>query len=499
MKRIMAVMLAVLTVFACFPACALDGPWAAALKAGMNLLTGTGNVTVSLEATLNYQDQPFKTIRAEYALDGNASLLTLNKNSLGIDGGWHESASLTHVRDGVRTVIPNMNAAVFETGPAEPGAGVILTLNDEQTTQLGTIQQLMDLIDSMMGNSTLRAKNENGESILLKYRQGASIGVLDTLLLTLVRQAAAQYLGFHGVPKRVGENTTYTPYDYTDLSVEYWDWDEAYAQQYETLFGEQPEQVPDTSLERDEQVRNALLETAAEKASEWSTGIVLIQSDGNALHYVTYDDYVLAEDGRYILYENENEALKSFYRFSRREELPQEVLDVRPYTDNPQLLSRLAALKREMDAYYSRLLIMSGGTSFAAVYQNGRIAMYDSIALTNHAFESYTRQILWATSELHLTTADMICQLDSAGRMVSLSGTVALSTVNHMGTARPLTISVTLKAGQYGTTEVAPFDPEAYQVHPREDLPAPAEPEAPPVLPETVTFEGIVYPVKRGE
>ena len=201
------------------------------------------------------------------------------------------------------------------------------------------------------------------------FQQDASIGLLDSLTLSLVREGAERYLGFSGTPEGVGVNSVYTPYDYTDLAVEYWNWDEAYDREYEALYGERP----GDGQKDDQKILQSLAMDAADKASPWTSGMVRILPEGKTEYFPTYDAYLRETGGQYIVYEDEAEARAAFGAGAPA-----------GAPEDP------AVLRREMDAWYAGKMReqFPRFTACGAVYRGGKLAPFDSVSLTGHAFET---------------------------------------------------------------------------------------------------------------
>ena len=449
MKRSVVWIIAAVMVMLCVTPALADGPWSKVLQAGRTLATDTTNVTLTLHADFSYNRQHFKTVSLRYIQDDVNSLLDLVLNSLRTDDTSYESGYVVHCLDGVMNVIPDRRSAKVETRLFTPKDRTLLTLTPSQESYLNTALQLAGLMDSLMSRGVRTERTEAGETIYLRFEQDVSIGLMDSLTLSLVREAAERYLDFREVPEAVGVNTAYTPYDYTGLSVEYWDWDAAYAREYEAFYGE----APDAGRMNDAKVMQSLAREAAEKSSPWTTGMVRILEDGSTEYYPTYDDYIRQTGSQYIRYEDVNESLTAYYRMTRGEELSLEEA------------TGLYALRREMDAYYGALLRehYPRNAACGAVFKSGKLVPYDSVRLTNHAFETYTQQILRAMSELRWGNGEFDCTLDKQGRLTQITGEFMWQVVNHTGDSHPLMVTFTLTLDHYGDSKVPPFLPQEWK------------------------------------
>ena len=441
MKRFLACFLAAVLLAGCIPPASGEGSWFSVLQAAVELMTRTPNVTLTVSADLTYNRQRFKIVNLDYVQDGPDSLMDLRMKSLRTDGAVYESGYVVHCRDGVLHVIPDLRNPQAETRTYTGTGQSILTLTPIQESYLSTALQLAGLMDSLMSRSVQTVRTKTGETVSLHFQQDASIGLLDSLTLSLVREGAERYLGFSGTPEGVGFNSVYTPYDYTDLAVEYWNWDEAYDREYEALYGERPAD----GQKDDQKILQSLAMDAADKASPWTTGMVRILPDGKTEYFPTYDAYLRETGGQYIVYEDEEEARAAFLA-----EAP---------TRTPE-----EALRREMDAWYAGKMReqFPRFSACGAVYRGGRMASFDSVRLTGHAFETYTRQILWAMSELRWGNGDFDCELDSRGRLTQVSGEFMWQVVNHTGESHPLRVSFTLNADHYGDSRVEAFSAERW-------------------------------------
>ena len=442
MKRFLALLLTAVLLCACALPAAGEGSWVSVLQAAADLMTATSNVTLHVRADLTYNRQRFKNVNLSYVQDGKNSLLDLRLRSLRTDDTVYESGYTVHCMDGVLHVAPDLrDPSRVEVREGFTNADTILRLTPSQESYLNTALQLAGLMDSLMSRSVQTVRTETGETVSLRFQQDASIGLLDSLTLSLVREGAERYLDFTDIPEAVGVNTVYTPYDYTDLSVEYWDWDEAYNREYEALYGEKPQDGP----KDDQMVLQSLAMDASEKSSLWTTGMVRILQDGRTEYYPTYDDYLRQTGGQYILYEDEQEAFDLY----RREALSGAEAD-------------LSAQRPAMDAWYAEKF-REQFPRFAgcgAVYRGGKLASFDSVRLTGHAFETYTRQILRSMSELRWSNGDFDCELDEQGRLTQVNGEFMWLVVNHTGEAHPLMVSFTVTADHYGDSRVEAFSPE---------------------------------------
>ena len=441
MKRFLACFLTAVLLSGCMPAALGEGSWVSVLQAAVELMTKTPNVTLQVSADLTYNRQRFKTVNLHYVQDGANSLLDLKMRSLRTDDTVYESGYVVHCLDGVLHVIPDLRNPKAETRTYTGAGQSILTLTPIQESYLSTALQLAGLMDSLMSRSVQTVRTKTGETVSLHFQQDASIGLLDSLTLSLVREGAERYLGFSGTPEGVGVNSVYTPYDYTDLAVEYWNWDEAYDREYEALYGERP----GDGQQDDQKILQSLAMDAADKASPWTTGMVRILPDGKTEYFPTYDAYLRETGGQYIVYEDEEEARAAFLA-----EAP---------AGTPE-----EALRREMDAWYAGKMReqFPRFSACGAVYRGGRMASFDSVRLTGHAFETYTRQILWAMSELRWGNGDFDCELDSRGRLTQVSGEFMWQVVNHTGESHPLRVSFTLNADHYGDSSVEAFSAERW-------------------------------------
>ena len=441
MKRFLACFLTAVLLAGCIPPASGEGSWFSVLQAAVELMTRTPNVTLTVSADLTYNRQRFKIVNLDYVQDGPDSLMDLRMKSLRTDGAVYEGGYVVHCQDGVLHVIPDLRNPQAETRTYTGAGQSILTLTPIQESYLSTALQLAGLMDSLMSRSVQTVRTKTGEKVSLHFQQDASIGLLDSLTLSLVREGAERYLGFSGTPEGVGVNSVYTPYDYTDLAVEYWNWDEAYDREYEALYGERP----GDGQKDDQKILQSLAMDAADKASPWTTGMVRILPDGKTEYFPTYDAYLRETGGQYIVYEDEEEARAAFLA-----EAP---------TGTPE-----EALRREMDAWYAGKMReqFPRFSACGAVYRGGRMASFDSVRLTGHAFETYTRQILWAMSELRWGNGDFDCELDSRGRLTQVSGEFMWQVVNHTGESHPLRVSFTLNADHYGDSSVEAFSAERW-------------------------------------
>ena len=250
---------------------------------------------------------------------------------------------------------------------------------------------------------------------------------------------------------------------------------------------------------------NDMYALASKAAEGHSGGIVYIAADESCKWYASQEEMILEHDLRFIRYADENAAFIAFVKEKTGETITEEDIRGIYWGNNMELWDAYMDLYLQMDEYYLGLL---GAHPMGYVGPDGVLAPVDDIDSFYASVDgdegalSIAANALLNKTGVTIGDCELVFDLDAEGRITAVSADVALDFVNRNGSVHPVTMKLTAKATAYGETEVGDFDPEKWGVpdfaeyYHMVDMGLVEEDDDDTAsLPETVTLNGVVYPV----
>lgn len=512
MKKNRRIILILVSVLLCvvFTATALaQGALGALYASACKLLFETDNVTLSADVSFSYRNQLFKTLNGEYLQDGTNSYMNITlitPNEMGEDSisGYTVIGQGEHAYS-IETMRPQ-----YYTSQGTTATDSILTstVMRRSVMQFGAL--FLDMLEETANPFIQSEETSDGTRYTISVPAGASPEIANALVTVLAEIAAREYFGYHFFDN--------TPQKQLRVWADNWDalfahlYEQTYNQllpenYYEVLWGEESE-LSKTYDEQYNTVNAAIRALEKEQEELHDSGMCLIRNDGSVDYFSTYDEYLIANNMQYALYESTAAVFCHWYEMTTGQKLTTEEYHAVSMTNNEDLYVAFAEMYQAMDAYYMDILRTDEKASAIAVYGDGSYTLihdvdaYDAIA----RYGTVKQVILHSMQKLILDETNVTVTLDTQGRFVSAQGAVRLLVEDTLGERAPLDIELDLSASAYGDSSVKPFDPEDYGVVTLQEYhenyeyyAAQEEPAVYPQLPETVVFNGVQYQVRLAE
>ena len=489
---------------------AAPGGVSEATRALTQLLFHTDNVTVEMDASFTYDGVQFKTIhgnlrQADYSTAIEADYYTVRPNGSSYSTFWKVHA----VGDEVWSY-DSHDGKYYSENYCLPSNSVVSHDGDDDTL-IAMTGAAMELVDLAMPSISGTEETAGGKRITVSLKKGQVPAYLNSVADLLINEAAWRYMSL---------NLAYSGYN-DEGFPEYMGWEDHEADVYyeddflllvNILTGLKGEKVTEEDVinmyDEDDpliyEAYAAIEAIAAEAADGHTGGCVYVDAEGGSSWYATPEEMILDRDLRSIQYAAEETAFIAFVKETTGETITEDDLRAIYWSDNMDLWDAYMELSNQMQEHYLSLL---GNHPMGYVGPDGVLVPVDNIDAFYASFGSDEGIVSIANSALqnkarvNIGDCEAVFDLDAEGRITSVSADVTLDFVNRDGSVHPVTMKLTASTAAYGETEVGDFDPaewgvpdfvEYYQLGEAE---LPEEDESPENLPETVTLNGVSYPV----
>ncbi len=495
---------AVLAAFSMLPpsgAFAEGGALRTVFDAGRTLLFQTDNVTLTAEAEIRKNGTVFKTVRGTLVQQNADDSIALNFTTLRPDGTTYPSAWQVTGQDGYAYSVDSLEGPFYRVVSFASEPRILSDPEGALESLLSVVSPALEMADRLYPDAARFVEGPEEDLVRIRFPDGGSPALFDVLAETLVRRAAKAYLG---LPIEKGPLPVWPDEEEEEGSTLCDDWDQLFSVGWEKLFGEpfpgEEYDYSDWSEEQESRYRAVweLWDRVAEDTRAGRTGgyVFLRGADGSSSWYETYGECILATDSQYLLYDDQERTFLHWLKSHTGDEWDEETLFAALYSGNPALENALGNLYDEMDAGYLAAL---GNAPFGAVDPSGNLhPMEDPGMYGDYVFEtenSITYSTLTRMKTLRLGEVRMDLSLDKQGRLTGAQGDIQLVLTRTDGKEDLITLTLSCTAGNYGTSRVAPFDPETLGLtryrYRDEEKDLPAEPQAPPS--EKVTLNGQDY------
>ena len=515
LKRVSSLLCAAGMACAALPAVgegAAPGGVSQAARALTRLLFETDNVTVETDASFTYDGVQFKTIHGilmqdDYNTDIKADYFTVRPDGSSYSTYWRVHA----VGDEVWS-FDSHNGKYYSENYCEPSSSVVSHDADDDTL-ISMTGAAMELVDLALPSVSAVEETAGGKRITVSLKKGQVPAYLNSVADLLIDEAAWRYMSLNlnyseyndeGFPMDMG-------YEYSD-SVEYC-FEDDYLLMMKLLSGLKGEEVTEEDLAEMYEQSDPLIDAAyaavyaiADKTAEGHTGgIVYVAADGSSQWYASQTEMILDRNLHSIYYEDEDAAFIAFVKQTTGETLTENDISGIYWGNNMDLWDAYEDLSMQMEEHYLSLL---GDHPLGYVGRDGILVPVDDIdslpapARYDEGIVSIANYALMNKASVSVGDCSFVFDLDAEGRVTAVSADVALDFINRDGSVHPVTMKLTAAATAYGETEVGDFDPDEWGVPDFATYYNTYEPDMseevesiPADLPETVTLNGVTYPV----
>ena len=412
------------------------------------LLFETENVTTAAEAQLYLDGKLFKSVHASYKQDSDNSLLVYMLDTPTSSGVY--TGGYTVVANGEKGYSNDTYYGNYYSETYVKPETTLLTEDARTTLMLNSMRAFIslfpDLFDSIFTENDI---------ITLKC------GKLPDLLNQFIYVTLAD---------KLNERYYYTDIyaaPAEDLQI-YYDYYDLYVGLYLKLFNEEmPESFFDLvndgsdalSTQRYGTLYYYIAALEEDIRSKYNSGYVVIEDDGGYTWYSDESAYMLSNGYAYVDYEDIDSVFTSYcenvYGVPEYENLATLMM----LSNNDELIDLYYTLWEEVDAYYCDLAAANNAV-YAYVNSDGSIDYYAKLPDFTGTL-TVTREIATNVKFAYLTdcTAD-ITLIDEHPE--SFKGEMLVNIEYYDSSIHELKIDFDISACDYGTTEVAEFNPSDY-------------------------------------
>ena len=477
------------------------------------LLFDTENVTLNAHATFTLDGELFKTLDGTCVQDDSNSKLQLMLKTPKADGSIYEGGYTVIANAGRAYSIETAMPQVYNTYNCSTSNSLLST-----TALRRAIVELGGAIVEVCEGAFADKITTTADAVGTQYHIALAEGQAPRLVNaagTLLAQAVARRF-FYIDPD------LYTP-QYSEgvrgCDVEFEDYDASFAAAYKEKFGEEfPEDFyeqlwgEDGSMNKElydryDAVTKQIYELQQQAQDEYENGVAMICADGSVKHYETRDAYMIDNDLQSVVFEDYDALFLKYYKEKTGNELTALELQAIQMSENWELSDAYYEMSGELFdqqyEHYMQILVEDGQHAMLQVKADGSYRLIDNV-------DSYWRnegnnntptiQVLSTMEKVTLGDTDVTVETDTEGRFAAGSGKVCLLVEDCAGAVRRLEVEFELSAGDYGTSQVEQFDPEALHVMDwgeyiealdRGEVVLPSQPD----WPETVVFNGVEYDI----
>ncbi len=464
------------------------------------LLFDTNNVSLTAEATFKYDGELFKTFRGEYKQDDINSYLRIMLDTPKADGS---------VYTGGYTVVGN-GSDVYSNDTIN--GNYYLSSNGSVENTL--LQSGSSLITSLnLIEAGLRAISPQLDKYIVKQTASDGSGTYE-----LKADSAPEFI--NAAATFVAQKYIESEYGYVNYDInsfcrsEFEDFNALFAVVYERVFEDKiPENyLADTESFTDEDwtkystvVDNMYADINAE-ALNYTGGVLLALADGTYKWFADEAEYMRAVSLDYVYYDDYAKAVSVYYEQKFGTPLTDDAVFAISNSANEDLWDAYNALTCEMDEHYKELAKQNADTVAIIVHNDGTYDEYSKDPYNFYTKERTVAQSIMATfSKLEIASLEAKVTDDADGMITAAKGAIKLAVTDIDGVRHSLEIEFDCKAYDYGSTEVAQFDPADYGfvtyeeylteqgIEPEQEFDIDSYAERLKNAPETIEFAGETY------
>ena len=454
------------------PASAETGPLQTVYDAGMALMFAVPNVTLETKVTVARNGMVFKTVSGSciHAEDGDEITLffkTMRPDLTSYETSWHVTG-----KDGSVWSVDLPKNDYYNQLTYEPTASVLSVYGNPLYQALKLVSPAMELADLLYPAAAERTRTADGETILVRFEDGEAPRLFDALAEKLIRYAAQEYMGIY-LPESAEETET-APYEPDGPELVSDDWDLLLNTAWKALYGDEPApedfygELPEEEAARLEAVWDYIdsVAAAAAEAENRTDGYLLIHgADASVTWFENYGECLVASGGQYIIYQDEMPVFLSWLKAHTGDEWDENTLRAAWTSNNEDLWNALDTLEAEMEMeYISRLENNPAGF----VDADGVLTPIPDLDLfyaqQQDSDSSIAYTVLSGMNSVRVGKASVTFALDTEGRLTGADGKIDLHFLRRDGSEDLITLDLSCTAGGYGTSTVAPFDPEEWGV-----------------------------------
>ena len=492
---------------------AANGGVSEATRALAQLLFRTDNVTVEMDASFTYDGVRFKTIHGDLKQDDYNTAIEADYFTVRPDGSSYSTFWKVHAVGDEVWSYDSHDGKYYSENYCEPSNSVVSHDGDDDTL-IAMTGTAMELVDLAMPSISGIQETAGGKRITISLKKGQVPAYLSSVADLLINEAAWRYMSLDLTYS--GYNDEGFPVDmYGDSygSAEYF-FEDDYLLLLKVLSDLKGEKVTEEDLydmyDQDDplvsEAYDAMNAIAAEAAEEHVGGIVYVAADGSSQWYASREEMILDRDLRSVTYADEIAAFIAYVKETTGETITENDIRAIFWSDNMDLWDAYTELSAQMQDHY---LSMLGSHPLGYVGPDGVLVPVDDIdsfyAFSSPGFDegivSIANSALVNKARVNIGDCEAVFDLDAEGRITAVSADVALDFVNRDGSVHPVTMKLTASATAYGKTEVGDFDPAEWGVpdfvdyYNSNEYGQTEDDEDPEDLPETVTLNGVSYPV----
>ena len=512
-KRIVSLLCAAVMACAVLPVIgenAANGGVSTATRALIDLLFRTNNVTLDMDASFTYDGIQFKTIRGHLVQDDFGTVIDADYFTVRPDGSSYSTFWKVHAVGDEVWSYDSHDGKYYSENYTEPSDSVV-SHDGNDDTLIAMTGAAMELVDLAAPSISAVEETAGGKRITVTLQRGSVPSYLNNVADYLINEAAWRYMSLYLA--RDEYNDEGFPEDYDDETGTEICYEDDYALLVQYLSELKGEEVTEDDLmqmyEEDDPLINeayaAMERMVYSTAEQYEGGWLYVSVDGTCTWYASQAEMIIAEDLRTIIYEDEDLAFIAYVKETTGETITRNDILGIYLGDNMDLWDAYFAMYTEMD---NRYLDMLGEHPLGYVRADGALEAVDDIdtfysqAASGDDVVSIAREALENKAAVRIGDSVFVFDLDAEGRITAISADVSLDFINADGSVHPVTVKLTASATAYGESKVGDFDPEAWGVPSFSEYYRLSEmglldeeDDETVTLPETVTLNGVTYPV----
>ena len=509
-KRILPLLLCGILCLTIACAAFAEGKLLTIWNAGSKLLFDTDNVTLMGYAEFTYDDEVFKSFSGTYTQSGANSYMQAMFDTPKDDGTIYTGGYTVFANDGTAYAIDTAQPHFYRTNGTSRAHSILTnTVIRNSLMRFGGL--LLDLMEDRMADAITQTVDDEDTEYAICLHNGEAPEIADAALTMLIQLVGKQY--FYTDPQDFVNHLNYQNASVTVLTRY---WDEMLAYEYEKIYGEPlpenfynllwDENGEETELmARYEVLLDKLNEVYPKYQAMYDKGVVDVQIDGSAIYYETRDAYILASNNQEVFYEDSTRPFMAFYEEKTGTPITLEELKLIRNSENYELIDAYCAMHDEMYEMY-RSIAIENKASAIIVHADGSYTLsndIESVSMLNVlSYLTPTQRIFYTLESAELDMVDMVVDLDTQGRIRTVSGTVGIITHDLLGFDHTLTVTFSGVADLYDISTVEVFDPdkygvvsmyEYYQMADEQQITDVVQPTT--TAPQTIVFNGVEYPL----
>lgn len=448
--------------------------------AGCRLLFETENVTLTGNAKFFLDGIWFKSADGTCIQAGEDSYQRLHLVTPRSDGSERETGYTVIAKGSQISVMEDYYPEYYREGQRFPDHSLI-----GPNVYLNSLMAMGRLVAGAAQNGLedkiISGQTEtDGRELEIRLGKGESPAILDGIVTLIGEYLLEAYLGisykYYSAESLADDGPDYTLSDWGALFAYLYekDYGEAFPENfYELMWADEGDpEIRDLYMSRYDAVNQHIEELISEILSGYESGFVEILPDGTHQYYDRQDDYIIAKEMQYVLYEDFVTTVRHRWEAAYGEALTEE--DFYAIFDDGEgdRLKKYDTLTEAMEEEYLREIRASGKAAAVWVYADGTSEPIEDLTEWSNrdrirlAYTTVTEGIAYCMRALAVDSAELRAETDAEGRLTAVGGVLNLKLTDNMEQDHMLEISFRFDAGAFGESAVEVFDPEAYGVVP---------------------------------